>query len=399
MMKQKQKYFRSINQWLVFAFCLTPGGAAIANELAWSEKLSWEAFVSQTLIYTSDHNFLSQSDDRLSADMWEAGALFSAKLTPKLNFSAQLLARKISESSDEDIRLDYAFFSYPWYQSGRSTFGLRLGRIRSSYGLYNETRDMPHTRTGIVMPQSLYFDKTRNSFFSADGIELYAFHDFDENRLSYQLFLSRPFADLQEARETLLPVTGLKGEHSVLAKISFGRDVEGAKVSLTYYRPQYEFDISPALLQSDGKLYSESLVGSFEYNQYNWRLSAEYIYLKNKVLGVLPGASPLSPFFEKAGYADGWYSQFLWRFTEQWEAYTRFDYSKARHSSSSGYSSRSNYYSYDTTIGLSFRLDRHWLGRIEAHYVEGSFNLLTRDNTGPRNTYWNAVLMQLAYKW
>jgi hypothetical protein len=40
--------------------------------------------------------------------------------------------------------------------------------------LYNTTRDVPFTRPSIILPQSIYFERTRNLTVSADGGEIYA---------------------------------------------------------------------------------------------------------------------------------------------------------------------------------------------------------------------------------
>ncbi len=388
-MIKKQKYspLISLGFLLLAATC-----SAQENDL-WPPHFEWEAFFSQNVIYSSDNAFMADSDDALSFDNWEAGLLFTSNLTDRLTFSGQLLGRKVSESSDEDFRVGYGFFSLPLYQGGRDTLGVRLGRIRSSYGLYNETRDMPHTRVGIIMPQSVYFDKTRNSFHSADGVELFAFHDFDDNRLSYQIFLSRPVADEDEARETMLPVTDLKGKHSILAKISYGSEYDGPRIAFTYYRPQYEFDIDPGLLQSSGEFYSESMVTSFEYNQYDWTFTAEYLRLKNKTIGVVPTGTFISAFFERPSYYETYYAQFVYRFNEQWDTYVRYDHAEERRIKDP------HFYSYDSTLGVTYRPDNHWLIRAEGHYVEGTSSLMVRDNAPPATAYWNALLMQVAYKW
>jgi hypothetical protein len=47
---------------------------------------------------------------------------------------------------------------------------MRVGRIKTAYGLYNTTRDVPFTRPSIVLPQSIYFERTRNLTVSADGV-------------------------------------------------------------------------------------------------------------------------------------------------------------------------------------------------------------------------------------
>ncbi len=369
----------------------------------WFSHFNWEAFVSQSVIYTNDYNFLSESNDNLSLDMWEAGVLFTTDIRGDLRFSAQLLGRKVSEFSDEDIRVDYAFFSYPFYQSGESTLGLRLGRIRSSYGFYNETRDIPHTRTGIVMPQSVYFDQTRNSFYSADGIEFFGFRDFDENRLSLQVFVSQPVADKDEAQEAAdLQPENLEGDKSLLVKLGFGNEFDGWRAAVTYYRPEYEVDVrfpipvAPFVLDdNNASFYSESVVSSLEYNQLQWSLTVEY--LRHKFLTRIPEleAQGLAPAIGR-GYEEAYYVQGLYRFNERWEGYLRYDSSHVRDNDDQAFP---NGYFDDINVGASYRPDGHWLIRGELHYIEGLARLLDRDNRLTDDRYWTAAMLQVAYRW
>ena len=221
----------------------------------WFAQNRFEAFLSQSLVHSSDHNFLSQSDDAVSVDLWEAGALFSTKLYKELGFSGQILGRKVSEASGDDVRVDYAFLSLPLYTKNDLQLTGRLGRIRSSYGFYNETRDIPHTRTGIFMPQSVYYDRTRNSFYSADGIEFFVSKGFDEKQLSFQVFLSKPVVDDDELKEASeLNPSNLDGDKSLLAKLAYGSEFEGWRAALTYYRPEYTIDVNPTLAVSPGDL-------------------------------------------------------------------------------------------------------------------------------------------------
>lgn len=377
-----------------------------AEEAGFIKSTQWSAFVSQTAIYSSDYNFLSRSDDRVSFDMWEAGVLFTANMQNDLAFSAQLLGRKVSEFSDEDIRLDYAFLSYPFYRDYQQTVGVRLGRIRSSYGFYNETRDIPHTRTGIVMPQSVYFDKTRNSFYSSDGIEFYGFRDFGEyadQRLGFQIFISRPVEDKEEAQEAAsLQARKLDGDKSILAKISYGSDIEGFRMAFTYYRPEYDVAVSfpvsttPMIVveENDASFYSENMVTSLEYNALDWSLTAEYIRHKFltdiPVLDDVPGLSSQNAFYEEAFYLQG-----VKRFNQHWESYLRYDSTRLR--GTNAYWTKFK----DINIGLSFRPDEHWLVRAEFHYINGRSRLFTRDNAyyAGEPSYWHAGMVQVAYRW
>lgn len=433
------KQFRFAKVWL--SALLIPF-SVLAEESAWFENSSFEGFVSDTAIYSSDYQFFSESDDSVSFDMWEAGLLFSTNVVDQVSFSGQLLGRRISQDSGNDLRLDYAFLSFPLMTNSKDSFGLRLGRIRSSFGFYNETRDIPHNRTGILMPQSVYYDMTRNSFYSADGVEFFANRDIGENRLGFQMFISKPVADDDETEEaSYLNPTNLEGDHSFLAKISYGSEVEGFRYAFTYYRPEYDVDVNfiapfdaatfglpSAILFApvDAKgssFYSQTVLFSIEYNQLDWSLTAEYsrhkfqTFINADLASSLeqvflpapfpPGttvASQLTPeqisaaqaSLSGAGYEENFYIQGLYRFDEQWESYVRYDYNKGV---GGGFTSPDTRW-IDINVGGAYRPDEHWLLRGELHYIDGRSRLLKRDNVfvQGQDPYWVAALMQIAYR-
>jgi hypothetical protein len=129
-------------------------------------------FFSLTLVNTSDNNFFGQSDDQISNEYSEVGANASWRLTPDLQLSAQLLSHRAGGTDDGDVRLDYGLLDWTMTSSEEGRSGVRVGRIKTAYGLYNKTRDVPFTRPSIILPQSIYFDRTRNLTVSADGVEL-----------------------------------------------------------------------------------------------------------------------------------------------------------------------------------------------------------------------------------
>jgi inorganic pyrophosphatase len=54
------------------------------------------------------------------------------------------------------MRLDYGFVDRTLLADGDDQVGLRLGKIKNPIGFFNTTRDVAHTRPGIIMPQSIY---------------------------------------------------------------------------------------------------------------------------------------------------------------------------------------------------------------------------------------------------
>jgi len=420
------------------------GFDAHAKENGWFQHTTIQGFVSQTIISTTDNNFLGSTNDRASFDFWEAGALVNTKVFDKLSFSSQLLGREVSQATGVQTRIDFAFFSYPFIQGIDYTVGARLGRIRSSFGFYNETRDIPHTRTGVIMPQSLYYDMTRNSFYSADGIEFFAHRDIGENRLSFQMFFSKPVEEKEELKEAAgLNPDEFDGDKGFLAKITYGSEFEGFRVGFTYFRPEFDVDVTlkdfpfdtsvlglplgEAILTLDGDsstFYSENMVTSIEYNQINWSLTAEYSRHKfNTDINVnvatiqfptlVPGefadlGGSLTPSELKVAqdktnnilnndfYEEAFYLQGLYRVNDYWETYLRFEYSQPHSDESIDPLDKWK----DINAGVTYRPDERWLLRGEFHYIEGANRLFSRDNPREsRGIYWTAAMLQIAYKW
>lgn len=436
MRKQQQKLLSLLGS----ALLIIGGVPAYAESGDWFKHGQLEGFVSQTFSHSSDHHFLSESDDDLAVDLWEAGILGNVRVKDDLLFSAQVLGRQVSQDSGNDVRVDYAFFSLPLAQTMDSQLGMRIGRIRSSFGFYNETRDIPHTRTGILMPQSTYYDMTRNSFYSSDGIEFFADKAVGDKRLSFQLFLSRPLADEDEVGEAAsLTPSNLQGDRSVLLRASYGSEFEGFRYALTYYKPEYSVDLHARyevpgalpdieLKEQGANFFSQTVMTSIEYNTLKWALTFEYSRHKFKahirnwlsaraeldtLISILPGSGLSAE--QQADVANGvtntqasidrltdgineenYYLQGLYRFNEQWEGYVRYDATRARGLS------RTNLYSrwVDMNAGATYQPDEHWLLRAELHYIDGWARLLKRDNEqlGGSSRYWTAAFFQVAYR-
>jgi hypothetical protein len=84
-----------------------------------------------------------------------------------------LLSHGRSENSKGGIRIDYGFVDYTAISTESMDFGIRLGRTKNPLGFYNDTRDVPFTRPSILLPQSIYFDRTRNLGLASDGAQVY----------------------------------------------------------------------------------------------------------------------------------------------------------------------------------------------------------------------------------
>ncbi len=71
--------------------------------------------------------------------------------------------------------------------------------MKNPLGFYNDTRDVPFTRPSILLPQSIYFDRTRKLAIAADGVHLYGEYRSDYGDVSFQAGVVRPLVRGAEA--------------------------------------------------------------------------------------------------------------------------------------------------------------------------------------------------------
>ncbi len=107
--------------------------------------------------------------------------------------AAQLLSRRAGgDTSDAEPTLDYGVIDYQMVSNQSRTLGLQLGRFKNPFGLYNQTRDVAFTRPSILLPQSIYFDRTRALGLAADGVNVYWEEHTAAGTLRFRSGLGRP---------------------------------------------------------------------------------------------------------------------------------------------------------------------------------------------------------------
>jgi hypothetical protein len=170
-------------------------GQVPAHSLEFVEgKIQVHGFASQGVVNTSDNRFFGNSPST-SFDFTELGVNASYQASPRLLFSGQILARRAGEMYDGTPSLDYGLMDFSFVSDAEKRLGVRIGRIKNPFGLYNETRDVPFTRPGIFLPQVIYYDKIRNVLLSYDGAMLYGDLFRPQGNLSLSLGAGRSVID------------------------------------------------------------------------------------------------------------------------------------------------------------------------------------------------------------
>ena len=140
-------------------------GTAYAYDLG---DIEIHGFASTGYMKSTDNNFLLSSEDG-SFEFNEAGINFSTALNENIRIGLQLYSFDNGNIGNNDINLDWAFLDYKW----KNELGVRLGKIKTPLGLYNEVRDYDMLRTSILMPQSVYYRYLRETSIGYQGGGIY----------------------------------------------------------------------------------------------------------------------------------------------------------------------------------------------------------------------------------
>ncbi|WP_100657594.1 hypothetical protein [Alteromonas flava] len=159
--------------WLVYPLvyvCLLISQCRLA--LA-QENWSINGFVAQGIQQASKTNFVS-SDGDLSFALTEIGVNGRYAIDEDLSLNAQAVYLNAGRRYPEGARVDYLFLDWRVVDANNLNLNVHLGRYKNYHWLYSSTRDVPHTRPGNLLPQSVYFDSFRDVALGSDGVAIRA---------------------------------------------------------------------------------------------------------------------------------------------------------------------------------------------------------------------------------
>ncbi|MCV6615372.1 MAG: hypothetical protein OIF35_10370, partial [Cellvibrionaceae bacterium] len=295
--------------------------SALADDFG---KLQVHGFATQNFLYSDHNNFFGDSEDG-SFEFYEIGLNGLWQATPRFKVAGQILLRDAGATDDGKLRADYLFADYAFWQGDDSTAGLRLGRILNPFGMYNDTRDVAHTRPSILLPQSIYFDVNRNLALSADGGMLYLQKEFANSGIDLQLFKLKPRTrdpDLEPALFFADLAGRLEGDRdSWLARLIYNYDLDRIRMGLVSGSIKLDYKPAAMDIMLGAGLTFKPTIAFAEYNAENWTLSGEYARRRVSQFAALAGAP------EVQGKATGssYFVQYTRRLNSDWEAYLRYD--------------------------------------------------------------------------
>ena len=389
---------------LVLAALLLGGTNSAAADSSMLDTLQLHGFLSQALVITDRNDFFGPSSSSGgSLKYTEIGANASIRPHQDVLIAAQVLSRRAGgDGSDANPVLDYGLVDYQMISNQHRTFGVQLGRSKYPFGFYNQTRDVAFTRPSILLPQSIYFDRTRSLALSGDGLNIYTDQRVPTGNLRAQIGFGDPQTgdDLRRTLRLDMVPGSLDPEHSTIGQIRYEHDGGRIVAAISAANANARFDSSlPGL--SNGDFYFKPWVISLQYNEENWSLTTEYAR-RNSGLENFN-----NPAFNFDVTGESWYVQYTRRFNEDWQWLVRYDNLISNRDDRSGSTFEASgagpahsQYAEDFTLGLQWNVDPRVMIAAEYHHVDGTGWLPIQDNPDPAETRrrWNMLLFQLSLR-
>lgn len=369
-----------------------------------AEEIKWHGFVSQGAIRSSGSNFIEDEGD-LSAKLTEVGLNASYRVNSKLRVAAQGVYLNGGNRYPEGPRIDYLFLDWQAINSLDWQVNLHFGRYKNYHWLYSATRDVPHTRPSIILPQSVYFDAFRDVALGSDGIAIVS---STNNRLGdWEVNWSYGASPVsaEQTRNLFGPIANgdLDQDYVQQFTVFWQPAVSNFRFSMSLLDSDFTYRAGENDIYQDGEATSQRFMLSARYNQENWEATFEFLRERAIYSGLL-----FSDFNSdqtgEAAYIQTRY--FLSRDITLLARLDLFDLDRkdrngSKRSAQSG-GNIPNYFGFQdqATLGVTWKFANQWQLQTEFHRVKGAARLapvLIPNVQINNNKYWNIWALQLMH--
>lgn len=396
-----EKFRGNGSYFAVIFFIAFWGTTAYAETSLLPEDLQFHGFMTQGFFHSSDNNVFGQSDDGISAGQTEVGLNLNYQPMDKLRFAAQGLYRRAGDVDPGSVRLDYGLADLTLLEYDTGKIGIRGGRIKIPFGLYNETRDVAFTHPTILLPQGIYFDRSRSLLLSADGGSLYAEQRTDYGDFAFKFNIGMPSNDLREIKTVVLATQEAKGAFQAKPAIAtqLNYELNGGEYILAVSYMDLELDYFPGkgeeLRRSSTQI--QPLMFSAQYNGENFTLTGEYQYRWNSFGNFAPAGKFVT---------ESWYVEGSYRILPQLQATVRYDTLSIDKDDRTGNGAvalgfpRHVAFAQDWVFGLRWDITSSWMLRGDYTLVHGTAWLPQADNPDVNRDVqdWDLYGLQLSFK-
>jgi hypothetical protein len=322
------------------------------------EVVEVHGFASQGFLLTTDNNYLAKSE-RGSFEFSEAGLNVTRQLTDRLRMGLQLFARDLGPIGDYKVNLDWFYLDYRW----KDWLGLRAGRLKLPFGLYNDTADVDAAHSVALLPQSLYPTKNRDFLLAQTGVELYGYHELGTaGALDYRAYAGTIFLDAEPTPGSPIQVLDLTIPYVLGGRLLWETPVEALRIGASAQVLRLESDLlapMPVSIVIPATLW----VASAEYTPEDMLFAVEYSQWHVDLETSDPMTFPEQKTVSRRGYA-----MFAYRLRDWLQPGAYYSLYIPDIDKTSGRDARQH----DVAATMRFDINDHWILKLEGHYLRGT---------------------------
>ena len=375
----------------LLCFCATRFSVQAQDFRVFDRQVQIHGFASQGFVHTDGNNWLTMyTGDIGSGEFTDFGANASVQITDKFRVGAQFYDRNIGNIGKWRPEVDWAYGDYRF----KNWFGIRVGKIKTALGLYNDTQDLDLLQTWAILPQSIDPLALRSSTMSHLGGDIYGAIKLPRElgTLSYTSFAGERPQDphggfvlgLASVGLTLhsyggwaqgedlrwnTPVKGLLAGASLMNQHITGDGVlTGSSSGITYLSGQLKLPLGS--LEREHSRKDDYYQYYVEYAWRGLRLDGEYRReFRDEWVGYWePGSSELAVTFDAISDSRAWYGAAAYRVSKRLEVGTYYSWFIADWRKDP---SPPTNHVYDRVASARIDLTHHWYAKIEGHFMNG----------------------------
>lgn len=354
------------------------------SSLAWAQDpdaVRVHGFVSQGFIKTSDNDYLAHSS-RGSFEFTEVGINFTKAISDDLRVGFQLFAHDMGVLGDLNPTFDWFYLDYRF----EDWLGLRAGRTKLPFGLYNEVNDIDAARVPVLLPQAVYPIANREFLLAQNGLEVYGRVAIGAaGHVEYRGYGGTIFLDTSNASTDL---QDFDVPYLVGGRLMWQPPLLGLQLGGSFQALRLDFDFIPTEEQRssyemagllpagfDGvvstRIPAQLWVASVEYQARDLLVAAEHSQTHVAVESSLNGPTTRTRnvgYYAMASYRVApWFTPGAYYSAYFPEGEDRAGAGRVQH---------------DVAVTTRYDLTSNWLFKLESHYMHGTALLSSELNGG-----------------
>lgn len=370
---------RSAILLLIVLFCYP------AVSYAYFDDIEIHGFASTGYLKSQHNNYLCQSKNGCF-EFTEFGINFNSEMTDNIRIGMQIYSYDLGDVGNNNVKLDWAFLDYQW----REYLGIKVGKFKTPFGLYNEVQDYDMLWVPVLLPQGVYNKYQREIMISTQGGLVYGNIGLGSiGSLRYDLFTGTQEVDPDGSLLKYINTTEIVFEKASFkdyfgSRLKWQTPLQGLILAGTFVDFKVEFDgkapaptptptgtIIDATMDFSRFLY---LIGSLEYTNDDFMFSAEYSY--RDIVSKVKTTTGIE-ITDLSRVREAYYGQVSYRVNKWLEtgAYYSVFYQDKNNRSGSNYPDGYEFYAWqkDFAISLRFNITDFWIVKVEEHFINGVF--------------------------